>query len=55
MPLALINKIGIEAMNTLVLAGRDNIGSHAIYSDHESIEDAARYALTMALVKLAES
>ena len=55
MPLALSNKIVIEAMNTLVLAGRDNIGSNASYSDHESIEAAARYALAMALVKLAKS
>ena len=55
MPLALSNKIGIEAMNNIVLAGRDDIGSKASYSDHETIEAAAQYAIAMALVKLAES
>ena len=55
MPLALQNKIGFVAMNKIVLAGRDDIGSKASYSDHENIEAAAQYAIAMALVKLAES
>ena len=55
MPLALQNKIGFFAMNKIVLAGRDDIGSIARYSEHETIEAAAQYAIAMALIKLAES
>ena len=58
MPLALQNKIGFVAMNNIFLAGRDNIESVesiGIYSEHETQEDAARFAIAMALVKLEES
>ena len=34
---------------------RDDIGSIARYSEHETIEAAAQYAIAMALIKLAES
>ena len=55
MPLALSNKIGFVAMNTIALAGIDEIEAKENYSDHESPEAAARYAIAMALVKLKES
>ena len=54
MPLAILNKIGFVAMNDIVLAGRDEIQDKQSYSDHETIEAAAQYAIAMALVKLAE-
>ena len=55
MPLAILNNIGFVAMNTIVLAGIDEIEAKENYSDHESPDAAARYAIAMALVKLAES
>ena len=55
MPLAILNNIGFVAMNTIVLAGIDEIEAKENYSDHESPEAAARYAIAMALVKLKES
>ena len=55
MPLALSNKIGFVAMNNIVLAGRDDIEAKENYSDHESPDDASKYAIAMALVKLAGS
>ena len=54
MPLAINHKIGFVAMNNIVLAGRDDIEAKENYSDHESPDDAARFAIAMALVKLAE-
>ena len=53
--LAVHHKIGFVAMNNIVLAGKDDIGSKASYSDHESPQAAARYALAMALIKMKES
>ena len=55
MPLALKNKIGFVAMNNNLLAGRDSIQIVQHYSDHESPQAAARYAIAMALIELAES
>ena len=52
--LAVQHKIGFVAMNNIVLAGKDDIGSKASYREHESPQAAARYALAMALIKLAE-
>ena len=55
MPLALNHKIGFAAMNNIFLAGRDGVEIKESYNDHESPEDAAKYAIALALVKLAES
>ena len=55
MPLALNNKIGFVAMNNIVLAGRDSIQIVQHYSDHESPQAAARYAIAMALIEMKES
>ena len=53
--LAVQHKIGFVAMNNIVLAGKDDIGSKASYREHESPQAAARYALAMALIKIKES
>ena len=53
--LAVQHKIGFVAMNNIVLAGKDDIGSKASYREHESPQAAARYALAMALIELKES
>ena len=53
--LAVQHKIGFVAMNNIVLAGKDDIGSKASYREHESPQAAARYALAMALIKMKES
>ena len=50
--LAVQHKIGFVAMNNIVLAGRDSIQVVRNYSDHESPQAAARYALAMALIEL---
>ena len=52
--LAVQHKIGFVAMNNIVLAGKDDIGSKASYREHESPQAAARYAIALALIKLAE-
>ena len=53
--LAVQHKIGFVAMNNIVLAGKDDIGSKASYREHESPQAAARCALAMALIKMKES
>ena len=53
--LAVQHKIGFVAMNNIVLAGKDDIGSKASYREHESPQAAARYAIALALIKLKES
>ena len=53
--LAVHHKIGFVAMNNIVLAGRDSIQIVQHYSDHESPQAAARYAIALALIELAES
>ena len=53
--LSVQHKIGFVAMNNIVLAGKDDIGSKASYREHESPQAAARYALAMALIKIKES
>ena len=53
--LAVQHKIGFVAMNNIVLAGRDSIQIVQHYSDHESPQAAARYAIAMALIKMKES
>ena len=53
--LAVQHKIGFVAMNNNVLAGRDSIQIVQHYSDHESPQAAARYAIAMALIEMKES
>ena len=53
--LAVQHKIGFVAMNNIVLAGRDSIQIVQHYSDHESPQAAARYAIAMALIEIKES
>ena len=53
--LAVQQKIGFVAMNNIILAGKDDVGSKASYREHESPQAAAKYAIAMALVKLKES
>ena len=53
--MAVQHKIGFVAMNNVFLAGCDSIEIIEYYSGHETPSDAARYAIAMALIELAES
>ena len=53
--LAVQQKISFVAMNNIVLAGKDDIGSKASYREHESPQAAARYAIALALIKMKQS
>ena len=59
MPLSLEHDVWIQPYNSLGFiyahARKDVIFDKVFYKDHESPEDAAKYAVAMALVKLAES
>ena len=53
--LAIKYKIGTVPMLHIFLAGNTGVEIKENYSDHESPQAAARYAIALALIKLAES